>query len=845
MRIRRFDDRRCPRAIVPAALLIAALAASAARAQPPATGSIVDGAWSPGPLEGRMGHTAVFDPIVGRLLVFGGVGNGVGSQVWEFTVLGVPSAARQLDVQGTPPSPRSGHVALFDSLGNRMLIFGGDDGSLRNDVWALSLAGTPAWTQLAPSGTPPSPRRGHAAAYDPVGHRLIVIGGDDGSLRNDAWALSLAGPPAWTNLAPTGTPPSGRWRHSAAYDSAGQRVLVFGGNDGSRRQDLWALSLIGSPSWVLLGPNGAPPAARDGHVAIVDRTRRLMFVQGGDIGAPTPDVWSLTLDEETVGLNWQQYLPPGTAPTGRTQHAAVFDSWNNRMMLVGGQDGAGPRGDLWSFGPNAQQVWVWAPLLAPAPREDAAVLFDPARRRMLMFGGFTTETWELSLDESVGWTRLLPLSPPPVRSGATAVLDALNRRMVLFGGTGTANYRNDVWFLPLDGGDWTSAGTLDPVPGGRANHGAIYDPIGQRMIVFGGYNSTIYLNDVWALSLAGAPAWTQLAPLGTPPSVRSGLTAIHDPDGQRMLVFGGFSGSVRNDLWALSLAGTPEWIQLAPLGTPPSPRREHAAVYDSLRNRMLVFGGRTTGRLNDLWQLSLGDLTWTPLAPLGSLPPARQGHAAVFDPITDRLAVFGGSNGATVYGDTWLAHFDHATPVTLSLVSADADPGSVRVAWQAGGAFGWLAAVERREPAGEWAEVAEVAADAGRLTYEDTAVEPGRRYGYRLAWSEGGQRVTAGEVWVEVPRGLALALRGARPNPAEAELRVSFTLASDSPATLELLDVTGRRVLALDVGERGAGSHVATLGGGASGGARLAAGVYVLRLTQEGRTVTAKAAVVR
>ena len=90
------------------------------------------------------------------------------------------------------------------------------------------------------------------------------------------------------------------------------------------------------------------------------------------------------------------------------------------------------------------------------------------------------------------------------------------------------------------------------------------------MVVFGGVDSTArYLNDVWALSLAGTPAWTQLTPAGTPPSARSDHSAIYDPVRDRMVVFGGILDGVRyrNDVWALSLAGTPAWTQLTPAGT--------------------------------------------------------------------------------------------------------------------------------------------------------------------------------------------------------------------------------------------------------------------------------------
>jgi hypothetical protein len=86
-----------------------------------------------------------------------------------------------------------------------------------------------------------------------------------------------------------------------------------------------------------------------------------------------------------------------------------------------------------------------------------------------------------------------------------------------------------------------------------------------------------------------------------------------------------------------------------------------------------------------------------------------------------------------------------------------------------------------------------------------------------------------------------LSLAGAQPNPARGPgLRVTFTLPSPAPARLQLIDVTGRRLLARDVGEVGVGRHSLDL----APGRRLEPGLYWLRLEQGGREVRARVAVV-
>jgi len=101
--------------------------------------------------------------------------------------------------------------------------------------------------------------------------------------------------------------------------------------------------------------------------------------------------------------------------------------------------------------------------------------------------------------------------------------------------------------------------------------------------------------------------------------------------------------------------------------------------------------------------------------------------------------------------------------------------------------------------------------------------------------------VPAWAVGVERPAPPRLALKGARPNPARGGLTVSFSLDGRDPARLELFDLAGRRVRALEVGGLGPGPHRVDL----AGGAPLGAGVYLVRLTQAGRSESVRAVVLR
>jgi hypothetical protein len=181
--------------------------------------------------------------------------------------------------------------------------------------------------------------------------------------------------------------------------------------------------------------------------------------------------------------------------------------------------------------------------------------------------------------------------------------------------------------------------------------------------------------------------------------------------------------------------------------------------------------------------------------------------------------------------------------VTVALASSEATSERVRLVWAGEGLANVRATLYRAEGEdGDWTELGSPTIEAGeRLVYEDHAVEPGRRYGYRLVVREGAEEIELPPVWVTVPERAVLGLVGASPNPAQGELAVAFSLPDDRAATLELFDLRGRRVASRAVGGLGAGPHRVSL----SEGERLPAGVYLVRLTRGADVLHAKAAIVR
>jgi hypothetical protein len=258
----------------------------------------------------------------------------------------------------TDPPPLGNVAGVLDASGALFVAFGGDAAvpacgqpplqhDFRADTFVLDL-GCGTWSKIG-SASSPSARARQAMALDPAANRALLFGGRSSAggvtyqTYADVWAFDFA-TSAWTQVQTAGAAPSGRANSAAVVDTAGDRLVVFGGNTSTTgtallpQGDTWALDLK-TGAWKSLAAGGAHPPAREYHAMAVDPDARIAYLfGGGDASAFTgpflSDVWAFDLATES----WKEVPTTGAGPGGRIEGALLFDTAGRRLVAFGGHD---------------------------------------------------------------------------------------------------------------------------------------------------------------------------------------------------------------------------------------------------------------------------------------------------------------------------------------------------------------------------------------------------------------------------------------------------------------------------------------------------------------------------
>ncbi|MEO5717232.1 MAG: kelch repeat-containing protein [Chthoniobacterales bacterium] len=266
------------------------------------------------------------------------------------------------------------------------------------------------------------------------------------------------------------------------------------------------------------------------------------------------------------------------------------------------------------------------------------------RRKALFVTGFSLLLFAFASakadQSSLTWNALSPTTSPEARSYLAMTYDSVSKKVLLFGGFSGSGYLNDTW--TFDGTNWTKVETAIS-PSARANAQMAYDRRTRKVVLFGGFNGRD-LGDTWLWDGATS-SWTQATPLHSPKAV-TGPMLFTDADG-RVDEFGGFDGNLyQGTMWRWN---DTDWLQVnAP--SLPYARSSAAAGVNPRTKQAVIFGG--LGSVNPVNTWTFDGHTWTMESPANQ-PLWVYASSTTFDQNLENVILFGGGSGGIDQDTTW------------------------------------------------------------------------------------------------------------------------------------------------------------------------------------------------
>ena len=240
---------------------------------------------------------------------------------------------------------------------------------------------------------------------------------------------------------------------------------------------------------------------------------------------------------------------------------------------------------------------------------------------------------------------------PSARFLPGMVYDPVNERVILFGGGIGDDELNDTWVFDYETKIWTEL-TIPTSPTPRSSHVMVFDSDNEVIILFGGYNGTSPAKDTWIFNCT-SEIWTEVTPEISPPE-RMSHAMVYDSVNGKVILFSGYGveGPEVGDTWGYDFS-TNIWEEMNPTESPHA-RYGAAHVFDEANETMFIFGGNANGHFSDTWSYDYSTDTWTELSPT-THPLRLKWSSMAYDSVNQKSILFGGDiNYPVASNETWI-----------------------------------------------------------------------------------------------------------------------------------------------------------------------------------------------
>ncbi len=305
-----------------------------------------------------------------------------------------------------------------------------------------------------------------------------------------------------------------------------------------------------------------------------------------------------------------------------------------------------------TLAPDPEPARPW-----PSARLHPTFVHEPESGRMLMLSGLSQmgssvdlrEIWALNTAdltwEEIGDTK-------PLYSIQSFGYDHVLQRVLGY----TLTPIGRIYSWDPANGEWNGAAP-EGSPESTGNNPRFgvpftYDVESERTVIFGGGSPWFMYGGTWAYDGA-THTWEKMSPANRP-SPRGMYAADYDSESDRVILWGGFTGDDENDVqvWAYDY-NSDSWEALPNDEGPQQHWERHGMAYIPAIDRILVFSGMLENSPvfdPETWYFDYNTNTWTRVDVTTS-PPGLAMYAMAYDPVTEKVYLFGGDKTSKYAGD--------------------------------------------------------------------------------------------------------------------------------------------------------------------------------------------------